>query len=425
MQNKFYLLLTFAAFSVCLQAQPFQDTLLLSEDFSDTTGFTDLTRLLIWGDHTEVESGFQYDSIEDSRGLVYQAIHMTPKAMEYAGYQPNTIRASQAVDFRFPTPISREADTLIVEFDALWDVLNSNGWGESGRIVATLLHDYPENGISFGAIDDLSAEAPFARPAYNMRLRNTEDTGAFQSGGLMLYGGGEDSEGEIEQAFGYWLPGFSSEAGGGTPGQGAPYPLSPTQKNEGVTLASTTHWKHYTWVIAPDRLSFYQRDALTTETENELVIFMETPRSDQFEGLIVDQLNEAHGTDINEPPALYHWFEQMEALRLYFRGVDQAYLANLEVHHRFEGEPVAIHTPDQSLHLQVFPNPATSVLYVKQIRPGAAAVPLQLFNNFGQVAWQGQLQQAVQRVDIGHLPPGIYYLRAGYEPQQIQKIIIQ
>ncbi len=424
MRNILYLLLGLTC-ALPARAQTFQDTLLIEENFSDTSTFTDLSRLLIWGDNTEVESGFQYDSIEDSRGLIYQAIHMTPKAIEYAGYQPNTIRASQAVDFRFPTPISREADTLIVEFDALWDALNSPGWGESGRIVVTLLHDYPENGIPFGAIDDLSAEAPFGRPAYNMRLRNTENTGAFQSGGLMLYGGGEDLEGEIEQAFGYWLPGFSSEAGGGTPGQGDPYPLSPTQKNEGVALASTTHWKHYTWVIAPNRLSFYQRDALAPESDNELVMFMETPRSDQFEGLIVEQLNEAHGTNINEPPALYHWFEQVEALRLYFRGVDQAYLANLKVHHRYEGEPVAVHSPDQSLPLKVFPNPAASVLYVEQPHPGTAAVPLQLFNNFGQVIHQVQLQQPVQRIDIGHLPPGIYYLRAAYRPQQIQKIIIQ
>jgi hypothetical protein len=122
---------------------------------------------------------------------------------------------------------------------------------------------------------------------------------------------------------------------------------------------------------------------------------------------------------------LYHWFEQIEALRLYFRGVDQAYLANLEVHHRYEGEPVAAHTPESSPQLKVFPNPATSVLYVEQPHPSVTAAPLRLFNNFGQAVWQGQQQQTVQRIDIGHLPPGFYYLRAGSDTQQIQKIIIQ
>ncbi len=62
-----YLFLIFASFSPA-KSQTFQDTLLIDENFSDTSAFTDLSRLLIWGDNTEVESGFQYDSIEDSRG---------------------------------------------------------------------------------------------------------------------------------------------------------------------------------------------------------------------------------------------------------------------------------------------------------------------------------------------------------------------
>ena len=423
MKRFLYALLVFALCNT-VQAQTFQDTLIIDENFGNPSNYTDLTELLIWGPNSGVQSGFQYGSVADNNGLAYYAVHMTPTAMQYAGYQPNTIRASQAIDFRFPEPISREQDSLIIEFDALWDVFNSNGWGESGRIVLTLLHDYPEDGIPFGAIDDLSEEAPFGRPAYNMRLRNTENTGAYQSGGLMLYGGGIEYEGEIEQAFGYWLPGFSSEAGGGTPGQGDPYPLSPTQKNEGVRVATITNWKHYTWVIAPNRLSFYQRDADMPESANELVMFMETPRSDQFEGLIVDQLNEAHGTSIDQAPLLYHWFEEVEALRLYFRGVNQAYLANLEVHHRYEGQPVSTTTPEIAGDINVFPNPAYHRVYIDMPGPKGQALDIQLFNDLGMLVHQGIAQDGNASVDVSQLPSGVYHLVVNNQKERFTRKVI-
>ncbi len=425
---KYYTLLLSLFLFITANSQAFRDSILLEEDFHDTASFTDLSKKLIWGENTEVESGFQYGEITDSRGLVHQAIHITEEATQYAGYQPNTIRASQAVDFRFPNMITRTTDTLIIEFDALWDSFNSSGWGESGRIVLTLLHDYPEEEIPFGAIDNLSAESPFGRPAYNLRLRNTDQTGPYQSGSFMLYGGGHDIEGEIERANGYWLPGFSSEAGGGTPGQGPPYPQSPTAMNEALPVASISHWRHYTWVIAPERLSFYMRDALAPEEENELVLFMEIPRSNQWKGDVVQQMNEAHGTHIMEPPALYHWFGELEALRLYFRGVQQAYLANLQIRHIYESEVVAYEEARNENSAWLFPNPATEQITLRLNSPLKKAAIIRLLNAGGQnmrlfPAGKGA---STFSLPVSGLPRGPYILQlAARDIHFTQKIILR
>lgn len=423
---KYHITLLFSCVLLTIQAQTFQDSIILEEQFYDTSGFVDLSKKLIWGLNTEIESGFQYGPVEDSRGVTNQAIHVTAEAMEYAGYQPNTIRASQAVDFRFPQKIVRNQDTLIIEFDALWGTFNSDGWGESGRIVLTLLHDYPEAEIPFGAIDDLAAEAPFGRPAYNLRLRNTDLTGPYQSGSFMLYGGGHDIEGEIEQTDTYWLPGFSSEAGGGSPGLGNPYPLSPTQKNENKPVASVTHWRHYTWVIAPEKLSFYMRDAQASAEEDELVLFMEIPRSDQWEGDIVEQINAAHDTDIMEPPTLYHWFESLEALRLYFRGVQQAYLANLKITHIYESPVVHSRELRGKLQVRLYPNPTQQDVQLDFGAALAHPLTIQLQNTAGQVLKKSEIEKGrtSHHLLLNDVPPGLYFvIGQGGDTNFVKKIM--
>lgn len=116
-------------------------------------------------------------------------------------------------------------------------------------------------------------------------------------------------------------------------------------------------------------------------------MFMEIFCLDQFEGFIVDQLNEVYGMDINEVFVLYYWFEQVEVFCFYFWGVDLVYLANLKVYYWFEGEFVVVCLFDQFLLFKVFLNLVIFVFYVEQFYFGIVVVFLQLFNNFGQVVY--------------------------------------
>lgn len=391
----------------------YEDSLVLDLAFEDRSAWVDLSEKLIWGSNAGVESGFQLGPVSDSRGLTYQALHLTDNAMAHAGYREGTLRASQAIDVRFPAPLIRDTDTLIIEFDAFWAALNNSGWGESGRIVLTLLHDYPQAEIPFGALDDLSLEHPFGRPAYNLRLRNIDLTGPYHSGAFMLYGGGHDPLGEIEQTDTYWLPGFSSEAGGGTPGLGDPYPASPTQKNESMPVASTTHWRHYTWVIAPERLSFFQRDALAPASENERVLWMELPPTEKGEIALMEQINEAHGASIDQPPPLYHWFERLEALRVYFRAVQQTYLANLQLRHVYPAQPTSRAFPAPAPSLTVFPNPTDRRLHLRwdgQQPMGQGWLRIRTLHDEQVHEQRIRLQRPFTPCTLPALPPGCYLL---------------
>ncbi|HKL31699.1 MAG TPA: T9SS type A sorting domain-containing protein [Tangfeifania sp.] len=409
--------------AIGVQAQ--KDSLILMDNFTTTGKFTDLTKKLIWSDSGDTTSGFILKQTEDSQGMVQNCLSLTEEAIEKTGYNHGTIKASQAIDYVIPEKLDRLNSTYKIEFDALWEELNNNGWGESGRIVVTLLHDYPDE-IPFDAIYNLEEEAPFGRPAYNLRIRNHNKTGDYYSGAFMLYGGGHDINGEVEIYNNeYWLPGFSSEAGGTTPGLSEPYPLSPTMKNENFVTVGYPNWKHYTWLIKPERLEFYVRESYQDESENELVFLMQIPKSTKSENKIIEEINAAHQSTINDLPVLYNWFRWIEAIRIYFRGAEQAHLANFKLSKVLD-TPLAFNKKEhQSAQPLVYPNPCVSSFIIEN--KSARKMSFALYNSNGTMMKNGIISDGltIRNVNVESLSEGLYILKTSNHKQtNIQKIII-
>jgi len=409
--------------AIGVQAQ--NDSLILMDNFTTIENFTDLTKKLIWSDSGDTTSGFILKQTEDSQGMVQNCLSLTEEAIEKTGYNHGTIKASQAIDYVIPEKLDRLNSTYKIEFDALWEELNNNGWGESGRIVVTLLHDYPDE-IPFDAIYNLEEEAPFGRPAYNLRIRNHNKTGDYYSGAFMLYGGGHDINGEVEIYNNeYWLPGFSSEAGGTTPGLSEPYPLSPTMKNENFVTVGYPNWKHYTWLIKPERLEFYVRESYQDESENELVFLMQIPKSTKSENKIIEEINAAHQSTINDLPVLYNWFRWIEAIRIYFRGAEQAHLANFKLSKVLD-TPLAFNKKEhQSAQPLVYPNPCVSSFIIEN--KSARKMSFALYNSNGTMMKNGIISDGltIRNVNVESLSEGLYILKTSNHKQtNIQKIII-
>jgi hypothetical protein len=422
-QNKSFLMLLLIVSSIGVRAQ--NDSLILKDDFITTENFTDLTKKLIWSDSGDTTSGFILNQAEDANGMIQNSLSLTQEAIQKTGYKPGTIKTSQAIDYVLFKKLDRINSTYKIEFDALWDELNNSGWGESGRIVVTLLHDYPDE-ISFNAINDLEAEAPFGRPAYNLRIRNHNKTGDYYSGAFMLYGGGHDINGEVEVYNDeYWLPGFSSEAGGTTPGLSAPYPLSPTMKNENFVTVGFPNWKHYTWLIKPERLEFYVRETYQDETENELVFFMQITITTKSENKIIEEINAAHQSTISELPALYNWFRWIEAIRVYFRGAEQTHFANFSFSKISDISLAFNENEQQNTEPLVYPNPCTTSFNIEN--KSAQRMNFELYNSNGKMIKNGIIYngQTIINVNVETLTQGFYILKTSTNNQtNIQKIII-
>ena len=422
-RNLLFSMLFLIVSAIGVQAQT--DSLILMDNFTTTENFTDLTKKLIWSDSGDTTSGFILNQAEDANGMIQNSLSLTQEAIQKTGYKPGTIKASQAIDYILPEKLDRMNSTYKIEFDALWDELNNSGWGESGRIVVTLLHDYPDE-IPFNAIYNFEEEAPFGRPAYNLRIRNHNKTGDYYSGSFMLYGGGHDVNGEIEIYNNeYWLPGFSSEAGGTTPGLSAPYPLSPTMKNENFVTVGYPNWKHYTWLIKPERLEFYVRETYQNESENELVFFMQIPRSTKSENKIIEEINTAHQSTLSELPVLYNWFQWIEAIRIYFRGAEQAHLANFKLSKVLD-TPLAFNKNEhQSSRPLVYPNPCTTSFNIEN--KSARQMSFALYNSNGTVMKKGIIPDGltIRNVNVESLTQGLYIFKTSTHKQtNIQKIII-
>lgn len=407
--------------------QPEEQIILYDDFFSRTLWSTDITRTYPWSNNGADVSGFELGETSDLNGMTKQCVRITPEALSKSGYKPGTMLAGLAIDYRFQSPVDRNQTSLKIEFDALWEALNNSGWGESGRIVLTLLHDYPKDSIAYNTIFDVGKEAAFGRPAYNLRIRNHEHTGPYYSGSFMLYGGGLDIEGEIEKYQGeYWLPGFSSEPGGTSPGLLPAYPLSATMKNEQLPTVAFQLWKHYTWTIQPERMEFYIRNSDQPETANQLVFFMQIPKTTKLEDQIIQEINDAHQTNITSLPILYNWFPSVEALRVYFRGEQQTNLANLSVTTLNSSVPASI-TEGEKNQINVWPNPSNGnfTLQTESVRQFQT---LTIIGTSGQTIYKHSLETNEKPLNLQLLgsPPGIYFVRLeGKNQSKTAKIVIQ
>jgi hypothetical protein len=307
----------------------------------------------------------------------------------------------------------------------MWESFNNQGWGESGRIVVFLLHQYPKTPPEFNAVYDIQGTTPFGRPAYNVRIRNHNRTGQYHSGGFMLYGGGHELLGEFEKYNDkYWLPGFSSEAGGGTPGLGPPYPLSPTQKNESFALASTSQWMHYTWIAAPERLELYVRRSAENAASDKLALFMEIPAGHKTTEEQLKQINDAHSTQLTQMPLMYHWFDSLAAIRVYLRGEQQTHLANLYVRHRYQ-EPFITGLADTSAPIRAYPNPTHGQLQLI-VAVSDTPRPWQIINLLGREVAHGTILPGTDQLEVRleNTPPGVYLLKTDANPAHPIKIVL-
>jgi hypothetical protein len=304
--------------------------ILVNDNLADRTKFIDNTKLTLFGSNSTATTGFNLASKMDGAGLAYNALTLTADAQANSGYvTTNSLKTLTSIDYQFNELVDREANELTIEFDGVWDAQGSSG--ENGRLVVTLIDAYPTGGANFGDVDNIGLSSPFGRPIYNVRIRN--NTTASANGPLMLYGAGTvpQPDWEIYSATpnNWWLPGFSVQAGGGSPGSLPNYPVSGTYK-VATSITSITKWKHYTWKIMPEKMELYQRNSDQSAASNTLVMFMQIPKNIS-NSYVLNSINTAHGTTATTMPPNYNWFQFANAVRFYWRGADNSHLANIKV----------------------------------------------------------------------------------------------
>jgi hypothetical protein len=275
-----------------------QTTVLLDDDFSNgLASWADLSTAVTWNGSPPNGSVFQINN---------GALNLNDEARGTPMWNnPGGIRSFSAIDFRFPSPVRRPGSTITVEFRIRWASLSSTG--ENSRVAFMLLHDYPEGGLDLtpeARVMDFSREW-WARPAYQVRIRggfNPPDAASY-----FMYGGGRDIDGEFETAGNpaFWLPGFVSGAGGVVPGTNPNqnYPLNGWWM--GTTAPASTTFKRYRYVILDESQQLWINHNDDGQT---WVLDMEMPLP--FE----------ENAPTDPAPPLYRYFDQIEGLRIYFRG---------------------------------------------------------------------------------------------------------
>jgi len=345
-------LLAFGLLSGYSQYSPF-----IIDDFTDTAARIDLSEKIIRSGFEEPVSAFEIVEKSDNNNLTYTSIHLGSEGTGNGSYSFDNgdYMTHTCIDYAFPQEIDRtNEDTVLIEFDAIFK--QKSGSGESNRLVVFLIHSYPDQEPSVGDFQVMEGH-PFGRPAYNVRIL----PGSY--GMFMAYGGGEEEEGVFEIVNNeHWLPGFSSAAGGGTMGQGDPYPISSWNEiEEGANTVSADVWKHYTIKLTPSRLSVFIRDSEADPSTDEQLLFMEMPEDGELQ-----QINEAHGTFVNALPPNYHWFETINALRFFWRAAgdnDDFYIANVQAGK--SGEPITTFAEFRSTNTTVAESDGTYNLRVE------------------------------------------------------------
>lgn len=314
--------------------QSLSQEIVLQDGFSDKNKFLDLSKLLFWHSDQDTLSAFELVTVGDANDLQYQALSLKDEAIGEGGYNSGSAYASTCIDYQLPL-YNRHFDTLTIEFDYLSNELS--GSGESGRLGIVTMYEYPREGPQFNDVHNQEKSHPFGRPAYNLRILNKTTDG---NGAYLFYGGGQDELGEFEKTGDQiWLPGFISGPGGFSPGQKENYPIAPVLETTS-TMVSDQLWQHYTWMITPSHLLVYTRQSAQTEDKNVLRMDMLLPEGNTTE--LITQLNDFYQTNIDQLPEFYHFFDRIEALRFYFRSIDNGYLANLKVSKTNHFEPATI-----------------------------------------------------------------------------------
>ncbi len=396
-------------FAACIAASA-QPVVLVNESFSSTQNLLDLSLLHSWGTYSSPTSAFQVGQKTDGASLSYQAISSTDSAKAYVGYtRPGQLKAASAFDIRFPK-IDRTNDTVSLEFDIIWNGRTQGG--NEGRVVVAFLHDIPTRPLQFGDLDSVQLTAPHGRPAYSFRVlaRNPSGVNNYAN---MMYGGGRDTLGEFEKyanaqampPVAYWLPGFISGPGGVTPeGSGLGYPINgqAVRRWQFTTLASSTAWQHFRWVLYPEKLELYHRATADLPANEVLVMYMALPKPAPVADML-NAINTMHSTTETQLPKLYNYFPELEGVRIYFNAGEITSMANLNVT-ATEGTPFVGGLKNRLTAIAAFPNPSRDeVVFPEfiQTENTEALITNSVGKSFKRIVESGKLS-------IDDLPKGIY-----------------
>ena len=377
---------------------------LVSDTFSGNgeNQYIDLSKILLWGHQTSIQSAFKTGLKSDKQGFSQQSLFPSDSSLKYgSGYSdPFSLKTCTAIDYRLPT-LNRNQDTLVIEFDALWDSLIQIG--EGGRMVVALLYDYPSNGISYGNVDSIQKTAPFGRPAYNIRILNraTEVSGGITAPGYFFYGGGNDPLGEFEKTGQWWLPGFIAQPGGFSPQTGSSYPIGATTKTIQL-MASKNHWMHFRLKFSPEHMELWIRKTADPESNEQRLNRVLLPKTDQGIPFAVSRLNQFYNSSITGLPLYYRWFAQIEAVRFYFRSNNRSYLANPIV--KWSGSVTDLQKNTLKTNT-VFPNPNSSGEFWTDVEEVQS---FQLYDFCGSKKVEGNFENG--KIKTGKQAPGTYFL---------------
>lgn len=416
MKKRLYSLLGAWAAVLMLLPALAQERILVQDSLHDNRYYYDLSLITLWGPHSQAQTAFQHQTITDWEGYTLPAIGMSDQARSFNGFTTaNSLKTCNSFDYRFPQ-VNRYTDTLVLEFDALWDTLIANG--EAGRIVCALLYDYPTTRWPDGAdLVDTGANHPFGRPVYNIRVLNKLPT--VTSGAMyMLYGGGTTPLGEVEMYSSggqkrWWLPAFMSQPPGVAPGSvNAIYPNSPCSE-WGPAVVQKDRWLHFRMAVYPGKVELWVRPSNPALPQTEQRIgYMVTPDISTL-GLsqTLARINAGHGTNISQLPTYYNWINRANAARFYFRGGSKAYISSVKIVARGPNTslPEAL-APSR----RVWPNPARDILN----QEGGFTQPAQL------TALDGRSYTLVPNAEgqlvLTGLSAGLYWLQVpGYLGQRV------
>lgn len=333
----------------CLLAQTFT----ITDAFTDRSKFIDLSLLETWGPAPLANGRTAFQLANRTAGsTTFAALALTSQAFGYSAITgADQLKTMNAIDYVFPLEVDRRSTTLEIVFDAVWDQVSTGG--ENGRLVVTLMNDYPPGGPASGDISNVTNPAAFGRPIYNVRIRNNSTTA---NPSLILFGAANNSPTPLWEKDGtgtQWLPGFSQQTCFGAPGSACnpalpiiatntasnQYPNTGSRRGTGV-ITSTTEWRTYRLLFEPYRISLFSRSAsiprATAWTTGERDNFMEIP--DDADPQAVNKINTAHGSNATQLPHYYDWFQFAEAVRFYWRAgggttapLNNTWIANLQI----------------------------------------------------------------------------------------------
>lgn len=311
---------------------------LLEDHFQDLGHWQDLSTVPAWGNPAHNRSAFT--TVGDQVQLIRSGTDSTVGWTTFSNV--NGLKTFTALDHAFTAPIDRDTGSIVVDTRMRWSAVSSSA-GEGGRFVIAFTYGYPEGGLDLtpegqpgSRLADFS-EAWWARPAYHLRIRNSDS----RAGSAFLqYGGGSVLGGEFERtsgANGYWLPGFISGAGSVAPGSGDDFPVNSWVST--LDGLASDEFLQYRYVLHPDRQEVWRDDNRNGIFEPwELKAVMPLPQS--------------------STAPFYSYIERIEGLRLFWNGITdsssadtgQVYVDWLRVVLNDTAQPQAVlHAPDIAL----------------------------------------------------------------------------